>query len=124
MARNINPPPRPDIASGAVGSTELAATTAAPTAVGPLAKEPVAIIAVLLIVAQALVLGLGLGELDDGFQAGDIGIFITTVVGAIVTRLGVFSQATVDLLANRQQQVAAAERKGGARPSGPAGTPR
>jgi F0F1-type ATP synthase assembly protein I len=85
----------------------------APTAPGPLQREPVTIITVLLVVVQALVLGLGIGELKDGFQAGDIGVFVTTVIGGILTRLSVFSQATVDLLANRrEQQRAVKERKG------------
>lgn len=76
----------------------------APTAPAPLQREPITIIVVLLVILQALVTGLGIGELKDGFQAGDIAIFVSTVIGGIVARLSVFSQATVDLLANRREQ--------------------
>jgi len=99
---DYNPPPRPDT------------TVVEEEEPGIIKKEPVTILFIVLVVAQALITGLGIGELEDGFQAGDIIAFGTAVVIGIATRMNVFAPATVDLMADRAtQKRAIAARKAG-----------
>lgn len=86
----------------------------APTAPPGLQENPVTILFIVLVVLQAVVQGLGIGELKDGFQPGDIGMLLGTIAIGILTRLSTFTQATVDLIAPRSvQRRAVRERKAG-----------
>lgn len=83
----------------------------APTAPAPLQRQPIVILTVLLVLGQALITGLGIGELKDGFQVGDISVFVLTVLTGVIARMSVFSQETVDLLAPRSAQKQAVAKK-------------